>query len=312
MTATRLVADIGGTNARFALCGPDGRPVDTERLTVADHPDIVGAAKTYLRGRAVSEAVFAGAGPVVGDRASFTNSHWSFSIEGARRALGLERLAVINDFVAQALAVPALSEDERIEIKPGEADAHAPIGVIGPGTGLGVGALIPTSAGWRPIPSEGGHVSLSPFDEVDAEIWKHLRRRYGHVSNERVLSGPGLVNLARSLAALAGETLDVDEPSEVSRQAAAADDSPSAEALRRFSRLLGSASADLALMFGARGGVFVGGGLCKRLGPLFDVAWFRQGFLGKGRLEAWLVGIPAHLVTRKDPGLLGAASFRLD
>lgn len=151
---TRLVADIGGTNARFALSGSDERPVEGAKLPVVDYAGIVEAAQACLRSRQVEDAVFAVATPVVGDRVAFTNSPWSFSIEGVRKALHLERLTVINDFLAQAFAVPVLAEDERVEISSGVAAVDAAIGVIGPGTGLGVAALMPASDGWQAFPSE--------------------------------------------------------------------------------------------------------------------------------------------------------------
>ena len=155
--------------------------------------------------------------------------------------------------------------------------------MIGPGTGLGVAGLLPVQGIWYPIPSEGGHVSLAPHDERDAAVLACLQRRFGHVSNERVLSGPGLVNLATALAALEGETLVIDDPHEVSRRAASGECRFCQEALQRFSSLLGAAAGDLALMFCALGGVYIGGGLVKRLGGLFDVERFRASFVAKGR-----------------------------
>ena len=183
--------------------------------------------------------------------------------------------------------------------------------MLGPGTGLGVAGLLPVQGIWYPIPSEGGHVSLAPHDERDAAVLAWLQRRFGHVSNERVLSGPGLVNLATALAALEGETLVIDDPREVSRRAASGECRFCQEALQRFSSLLGAAAGDLALMFCALGGVYIGGGLVKRLGGLFDVERFRASFVAKGRFVDYLTRIPTYLVTRRDPGLLGAASYPL-
>jgi len=158
--------------------------------------------RAYLGDRQVDEAVFAMALPVDADWIHLTNSPWAFSIEETRKALGLERLSVINDFSAQALAIPALTARERLQIGDGAPIEGAPIGVIGPGTGLGVGGLVRIEERWQPIASEGGHVSFAPRDDVDAALWAQLRRRFGHVSNERLLSGPGLVNLATALAAV--------------------------------------------------------------------------------------------------------------
>lgn len=306
----RLLADIGGTNARFALTGRTGRPTAERTLRTADYPGPVEAARAYLGERAVEEAVFAMAMPVEGDWVHLTNSPWAFSIEESRKVLGLERLTVINDFAAQALAIPVLSGKERRQIGGGEAKADAAIGVIGPGTGLGVGGLLRVNDRWHPIESEGGHVSLAPRDEVDAAIWARLRQRFGHVSNERVLSGPGLVNLATALAEIAGQRLDIGDPREVSRRAGKGRCRFCSEALGRFSALLGAAAGDLALTLCARGGVYIGGGLVKRLGDLFDGERFRAGFVAKGRFEDYLAAVPTYLVTRRDQGLLGAAAMR--
>ena len=272
---------------------------------------MVEAARAYLGDRKVREAVFAVATPVGVDRIKFTNSPWTFSIEATRKALGLERLEVINDFTAQALAIPVLQEQERAQICNGAPVPGEPIAVIGPGTGLGVAGLVRVGEAWHPIPSEGGHISAAAHDDVDAAVMAVLRRRLGHVSNERLLAAPGLVNLANALAELAGERLALRDPSEVTARAEADDCPFCAEALTRFSSLLGGAAGDLALMFCARGGVYIGGGLVKRLGALFDVARYRAAFVAKGRFEAYLAAIPTFLVTRQDPGLLGAASLRL-
>jgi glucokinase len=305
------VADIGGTNARFALSGQDGRPAAVEKLRAADYPGVVEAARAYLGDRKVHEAVFAVATPVGADRIKFTNSPWTFSIQATRKALGLERLEVINDFTAQALAIPALRDQDRTQICDGEPVRDEPIAVIGPGTGLGVGGLLRVDGVWHPIPSEGGHVTAATHDEVDAAVVALLRRRLGHVSNERLLAAPGLVNLATALAELAGQRLDVRDPSEVTARAQSGECPFCTEALARFSSLLGAAAGDLALMLCARGGVYIGGGLVKRLGPLFDVAKYRDAFVAKGRFETYLAAIPTFLVTCQDPGLLGAAALRL-
>jgi glucokinase len=272
---------------------------------------VVEAARAYLGERKVREAVFAVATPVGADRIKFTNSPWTFSIEATRKALGLERLEVINDFTAQALAIPVLREEDRMQICGGAPVAGEPIAVIGPGTGLGVGGLLSAGDVWQPIASEGGHVSAAAHDDLDAAVISLLRRRLGHISNERLLAAPGLVNLANALAELAGERIDLRDPKEVSARAEAGTCPYCAQALERFSSLLGAAAGDLALMLCARGGVYIGGGLVKRLGPLFDVARYRAAFVAKGRFEAYLAAIPTFLVTRRDPGLLGAATLRL-
>jgi glucokinase len=267
--------------------------------------------RAYLGDREVDEAVFAMALPVEADWVHLTNSPWAFSIEQTRKALGLQLLSVINDFSAQALAVPVLTPKERLQLGEGQPVEGGAIGVIGPGTGLGVGGVVRIDDVWHPIASEGGHVSLAPQDEVDAAVWGELRRRFGHVSNERVLSGPGLVNLATALAALAGRELEIADPTEVTRRARDEHCPFCRAALERFSAMLGAAAGDLALTLCAQGGVYIGGGLVKRLGDLFDVERFRARFVAKGRFEDYLGAVPTYLVTRRDPGLLGAAAFRM-
>jgi glucokinase len=307
----RLVADIGGTHARFALCGPDGEPQAEQILQVADYEGVVEAARAYLAGRQVTHAVFAVATPVDSDWVHLTNAPWGFSVRATEQALGLQRFAVINDFAAQALAVTRLAADERTHVAGGEPEAGAAIGVIGAGTGLGVAGVVLLRGAYYPIPSEGGHVSLAPHDEREAAVLVSLRRRFGHVSNERALSGPGLVNLATALAELDGEALALNDPHEVSRRAATGECRFCTEALQRFSSLLGAAAGDLALMFCALGGIYIGGGLCRNLGALFDVERFQASFVAKGRFVDYLSRIPIYVVTRRDPGLLGAAAYPL-
>jgi glucokinase len=255
--------------------------------------------------------VFAVATPVVADRIALTNSHWDFSIEEARRALGFERLRVINDFTAQALAIPVLRADELQKIGGGDPVHGQVIGVIGPGTGLGVGGLLPAGGFWQPIPGEGGHVSMAPHDDVEQAVLSWLRARFGHVSNERALSGPGLVNLATALAALEGVELAPAEPMQVAERARSGECRFCVAALSHFSSLLGAAAGDLALTLGARGGIYVGGGLCRSLGDLFDRKRFLASYAAKGRLRYFVEPIPTYLVLHHDPGLLGAAALAL-
>lgn len=307
----RLIADIGGTNARFALAEPGGPPQAERNLLVRDFPGLAEAALAYLGGRRVEEAVIAVATPVESDAIRFTNSPWAFSIQELQARLGVARLAVINDFVAQALAMPHLAP---ADLEPLGGEAPTPgraIGVLGPGTGLGVSALVPGRHGWAALPTEGGHVSLAPHDAREMAVLATLVERFGHVSNERVLSGQGLLNLAWALATLDGRTLAAATPEEVTEAARNRACPACMEAVAMFGALLGSAAGDLALVLGARGGVFVAGGICLRLGPLFDRATFRRRFEAKGRMRAYLEPIPAWLVRRTDTGLLGAAHYRM-
>jgi glucokinase len=308
----RLIADIGGTNARFALVDADGRPVEERKLLVRDFPGLVEAAATYLGGRRVAEAVIAVATPVEGDAVALMNSPWRFSIAAVRGALGLDRLAVINDFVAQSLAVTRLAADDLVTIQAGEPHGDRPAVVIGPGTGLGVGILMPDGATRRVLPSEGGHASFAPAAPLETEILRVLQGRFGAVSTERLVSGPGLVNIAQAIATVRGTTITVAEPADVTGRAAAGTCPICAEALEVFAHALGAAAGNLALALLARGGVYVTGGLCRRLGPLLDRDALVRGFLAKGRFEPLLRTVPIRQVTAEHTGLIGAAAYRLE
>ena len=308
---TRLIGDIGGTNARFALVEEDGVVQDERYLLVRDYPDLAAAAGAYLADRRVEEAVIAVATPVETEEIRFTNSPWRFTLSGLKARLGVARLAVINDFVAQALAMPQLAGSELEAIGSGIALPGRAVGVLGAGTGLGVSALVPGKLGWTALPTEGGHVSFAPGNEREDKVLAVLRARLGHVSNERLLSGQGLLNLAQSLAAIDGRTTLAGTAEEVTEAARSGSCPACVEAVSMFSTLLGAAAGDLALTIGARGGVYVAGGVCLRLGELFDRAAFRRRFLDKGRMRAFLEPIPTWLVLRGDTGLIGAAHYRL-
>ena len=306
-----LVADIGGTNARFALATPDGR-IEAERiLSGADYPDLVQAATAYLReipGPRPRRAAVAVATPVTGDWIQFTNSPWSFSTEAARQKLGLEQLLILNDFTALALALPLLGPDERRPVGGGTAAAEAPIGLIGPGTGLGVSGLVWSGQRWIPLDTEGGHVTFSAHDEREWAIARILRRRFDHVSPERLLSGPGLVNLYAALAELEGWPAEELAPADVTERALTASCRHCFEVLELFCGALGTAAGNLAITLGARGGVYIGGGIVPRLGDFFDRSAFRARFEAKGRFSDYLAAIPTWMITANNPALRGAAA----
>ena len=307
----RLIGDIGGTNARFALVGEDGLPAHVRSLRVADHPGLVEAATAYLEGRPVEEAVIAVATPVETDLISFTNSPWSFLVPEAKERLGVARLAVINDFVAQALAVPHLLPAEREQIGTGQPLAGRPVGVIGAGTGLGVAGLVEVGDKHLVLATEGGHVSLAPGNARERALLERMAARFGHVSNERALSGRGLLAIAQGLADVDGVVLEAGTPEAVTMRAREGSCLICREALEVFSALLGSAAGDLALTYGARGGIYLTGGVCLGLGVLFDRGLFRQRFEAKGRMRRYLEPIPTYLIIRPDTGLLGAARHRI-
>jgi glucokinase len=308
-----LVADLGATNARFALSDSDGIH-DVRILPVSAHPTLAAAIAGYLDDVAPAvhpaQAAIAIACPVTGDLVSMTNYPWSFSIRELRRTFGLDRLEVINDFTAIALSVPRLGIDDRSQIGGGRPVVEQPIGIIGPGTGLGVSGLVPAAGGrWTALAGEGGHVTMPATTAREAAVIEHLGRRFGHVSAERLLSGMGLSNLYETLAMLDGQSDPRARDPKSVTEGARSGEPVSAEAVRMFSGMLGTIAGNLALTLGARGGVFIAGGIVPKLGALFDAALFRERFEAKGRMrEAFLAAIPTYLITNPLPAFLGLRS----
>ena len=310
--APRLLGDIGGTNARFALVHGDQQPITHEvTLPTGQYPDLAAAAQTYLRQvghPAVTQACIAIANPIDGDVLKMTNNHWQFSIEATRQALGLDNLLMLNDWEAMAMAAPALSGSDLEQIGPGEPVTDAPKGLIGPGTGLGVSSLVRSRRGdWVPIAGEGGHASLSPTCEREADILRILWRTHAHVSVERVVSGMGLENLYRAICELNGTEAEALVAAQVTERALAANDVACEEALERMCRLLGNAAANLAVTLGARGGIYIGGGVIGRLGDYFAQSGFRAAFEAKGRFENYMRRIPTYVIRAEQPALIGCA-----
>ena len=324
----RLLGDIGGTNARFALQTAGGRPKALKKIKTADFPDLTSAAKAYLAATSPARpprvAAFAVACPVTGDEIRLTNSPWSFSARDARCRLGLDSLYVINDFEAIAWSLPRLGTGDVRKIGRGKAQRGSAIAVIGPGTGLGVSALVPSAKGWRALPTEGGHVTLAPVNAREWQVLDILRRKFSHVSAERALSGQGLVELYEAISLLdgignataAGQSMTPAPmtpapitPAKVTRQALGRRDPAAARALMMFSEMLGTVAGNLALTLGARGGVYIAGGIVPRLGRGFAAAAFRRRFEDKGRFSAYLGPIPTYLITHKTPAFTGLASF---
>ncbi len=308
--AYRLVADIGGTNARFAVVPVDGHEPSHElTLPCAAFEDLSAAIRRYLSDvdvGTVTQAVIAVATPLTGDQVSFTNNHWSFSIEQTRRARGLDVLRLINDFTALALALPHLEVAETRQVGAGVAVADAPIALLGAGTGLGVSGLLPTADGWIPIQGEGGHVALAPMNPRESEVLRVLWHRYDHVSAERLVSGPGIVLLHRTLATIDDEDPGPDSPEKIVEGALGGDERCAAT-LDLFCELLGTVAADLCVTLGARGGVFIGGGIVPALGERFDRSGFRARFECKGRFRDYVRSVPTWVITARNPALRGAA-----
>jgi glucokinase len=311
--APRLIADIGGTNARFALL-ERGEARDEKVLLCASYPDVYSAIEHYLDSvgavagpRRPHEAAIAIAGPITGDIVRMTNHVWQFSAAHTRQKLGLRRLIVLNDFTALAMGVRYLPQAELVQVGGGRSAPGMPIAVIGPGTGLGVSGLIPAGKQWIPLQGEGGHVTLSVMNEREIAMLTQLHQRFSHVSAERVLSGPGLVNLYDALCAIEGVVPEVLSPPEVTRRAREASCRICLEAVNMFCALLGTMAGNLVLTLGAVGGVYVGGGIAPSLGPLFTSSPFRDRFEDKGRYADYLAAVPTYVIHSELPAFVGLA-----
>ncbi len=311
MSAWGLVGDIGATNSRLALVEPDGSLSQIRVFACDEYAGLAEMIEAYFSSKARAEipprAVLAVASPISGDEVSFTNLPWTFSIEALRRRIGFTRLSVINDFVANALALPHLGADDRMQIGGGVAVAGAPMAVIGPGSGLGVSALVFNNGRSVPIEGEGGHVTMAAADAREAAVLDLMRRRFDHVSAERVLSGPGLVNLYAALCELSGEAIAELSPAQITDRSIAAVHPRAREAAAMFCAMLGTVAGNLALTLGARGGIYIAGGIVPRLGAAFAQSDFRARFEAKGRFRDYLAAIPTYVITRPLPALLGAA-----
>ncbi|PUE46792.1 glucokinase [Limnohabitans sp. 2KL-1] len=316
----RLLGDVGGTNARFAWQASEGAPLtQTQVLPCAQYPGIAEAIEAYLQITGLSSPAAAGIGianPITGDQVVMTNHHWSFSIDALQQRLSLQRLKVINDFTALALALPSLTSDQKIQIGGGAALDHAPVALLGAGTGLGVSGLMPSGAHWLPIAGEGGHVTLAAQTAQEFRVIERIQQKYGHASAERVLSGQGLVDLYQAMAQEHGPSAaPVAQSSaaapltarEISQRALKDRDPFSLACLDMFAGFLGTVAGDLALTLGARGGVYIGGGIVPRFLGWFETSSFRQRFEAKGRFATYLSDIPVWVIqAQESPALLGA------
>lgn len=318
-----LLADIGGTHARFALADTTlptpllGQSI--RQFEVAGFASLVDAAKHYLMqvetgDDRVEQGVFAVAGRVDGDHARITNHPWQISRIDTLAALDLHDLRLVNDFAAQALAVGLLTDADLASIgglPRGSSDrAERTYAVLGPGTGLGVSALIIRDGCSHVLETEGGHVSFAPTTDEEAAILERLSAQWGRVSNERLVSGSGLVNIHRALAEIAGQAVPELLPHEVSAGAVRGDPR-CRRAVEIFCAVFGSIAGDLVLTLGAWDGVFLTGGLVPRLLDALHASEFRRRFEAKGRFSPAMAAVPSLAVLHPQAGLLGAAAFAL-
>jgi glucokinase len=308
----RLLADIGGTNARFALETGPGEISSVQIYPCADYPGVGDVIKKYLKdtkiGR-VNHAAIAIANPVDGDQVSMTNHDWTFSIEATRRALGFDTLLVVNDFTALAMALPGLTDAQRVQVGGGTRRPNSVIGLLGPGTGMGVSGLIPADDRWIALGSEGGHATFAPADEREDIVLQYARKKWSHVSFERVAAGPGIEVIYRALAGRDKKRVaaNLDTIEIVKR---ALDGEPlAAESVDVFCGILGTFAGNIAVTLGALGGIYIGGGVVPRLGEFFARSSFRQRFEAKGRFEAYLQNVPTYVITAEYPAFLGVSAI---
>jgi glucokinase len=303
-----LVADIGGTNARFAVSDAAGDLHEPRVLHAARFPKIDEAIAAYfsdLKRPRPTRACFAVACPAKGPEIKLTNSSWHFVKAELKQAFRFERFVVINDFEALAASVPILKGGQLAELRSGKPDPGSPSLVIGPGTGLGVGAYVPAGGGaWAVISGEGGHVGFAPNTEQEIRLWQRMREKYGRVSAERVLNGAGLVNVYRFMADEAGQQPgEIDAP-EISRRALAGE-VVAVNAVLMFFDMLGNVAGDLAMAFGSRGGVYIGGGITPKLLDFARRSRLVDRFLDKGRVAAILQDMPISVILEERAALYG-------
>jgi glucokinase len=307
-----LIADIGATNTRCALLDDRGHIVATEHFVNSEFADLGALLVTYLRRRRDSdqprEAALAIAAPVLGDAVRMININWSFSQTALREQLKVSRLLMHNDFEAIARGLPDLTHEDLDQIGAGLGTPRSTQAVLGPGSGLGVASLIPSADSWAVAGGEGGHVTMAAANDEEAQILKMVRDTVGHCSAERLLSGPGLVNLYWAVGQLHRVEVDKLQPEQV--MAMATDGDPLAVAAREhFFAMLGTMAGNLALTMGARGGIYIAGGIVPDCIEQFRASKFRERFESKGRYRSYLEEIPTYVITRPEPAFVGLRRF---
>lgn len=300
-----LIADIGGTNARFGLVAGDGTIENIQVKQCRDYPDVLAALADYADGATLPpRAALCAAGPVIDGRVRLTNHVWTVDQAEISEGAGFEAVAVVNDFVALSMAVPDLTAGDLFHVCGDAPVDGAPIAVMGPGTGLGVSAYLPGVPGGHAVAGEGGHMTVgarAPDEEIVVDA---LQERYGHVSYERVLSGQGLENIYRALAAADGKDAS-PSAEQITRSGLDGSDPLSLRTLECFFAFLGTAASDVTLVFGAQGGVLFAGGILPRLTSVIGGSAFHKRFIDKGRFRDYLERVPVDIVTHPYPAFLG-------
>ena len=305
-----LVGDIGATNARFALVAPGSSDIENiQSLKCEDFDDIQSAISFYISSFLeldIVSACFATAGTVHLDVFKLANNHWTINKSDVAKTLNGVTIKWINDFTAQAFATTTLTDSEVITLNKGIVEPEKLRLVIGPGTGLGVCGLIMSPSGWLPIAGEGGHSDFAPNTSIEYEILTLLAKKFGHVAVERILSGPGIMNLYVALCQINGKDRIYTTPSEITSAAVNAGADPIAdETIQMFCKIFGSVAGSMALTVGALGGVYITSDLVRNFLDLFIESDFQKSFESKGRLQPVLEDIPVYLSKKKNMGLIG-------
>lgn len=311
MTKYALVGDVGGTNARLALCEVEnGALSQAKTFSTADYDSLEAVIRFYLdeQQQEIVDGCIAIACPITDDWVEMTNHDWAFSTSKMKANLGFEHLEIINDFTAVSMAIPMLSDDDVMQFGGGKAVKDKPVAVYGAGTGLGVAHLVHVDKRWVSLPGEGGHVDFAANSEEEDLILEVLRAELGHVSAERVLSGAGLVNLYRAIVKSDDRVPENLKPKDVSQRALEDSCTDCRRALAMFCVILGRFGGNLALNLGTFGGVYIAGGIVPRFLEFFKSSGFRAAFEDKGRFKDYVQNIPVFLITHDQPGLLGAGA----
>ncbi|KUM51630.1 glucokinase [Rheinheimera sp. EpRS3] len=313
LPAHAIVADIGGTNARFSRVELASLALDKVAVyPCAEFATVADALTHYQQQQGLTDikhVAIAIACPVNGDQISMTNFHWRFSVKAMQQQLGLEALQVMNDFTAVAMCLPALTASQKVKVGSGEIQHGKPMAVLGAGTGLGVAHLLPVNDQFIPLPGEGGHVDWAAQTEQEWFIQQMLAKEYGHVSPERLLSGPGLEAIYKALALYRQKQVAPLSAAEIARQALNGECALAQDTVKQFFASLGSVAGDLALTLSTFGGVYIAGGIAPKLLPLLADSEFRARFEAKGRFSAFNRQIATYVVTAEQPGLVGAAVY---
>ena len=311
MPSAALIGDVGGTNTRFALTTVSGRYSAVTHYANATAVDLEALIGRYLDERHLSperlQLWLAVAAPVQGDTVEMTNLAWRISASGLRERFGFRHVRLVNDFAAVALSLATLQTGDYLTLGGGSGADGAPCLVLGPGTGLGAALWVPTAGADVVLETEAGHATLSAGDDREAEVIAVARRRHPHVSAERLLCGSGLSEIYQALAEIAGKAGRPPPPEVVTERGIRGADPLAVATLELFFSLLGGFAGNLALSTGARGGVYLAGGILPRLADRIQASPLPARFVAKGRFAAYLEAIPLRLIVHPDPGLLGLA-----